>query len=54
LQLEHLTWRNKKLPASIDELEAIEAKREELWFSHSLPPISDEASFTLRRKLMEE
>lgn len=42
------------LPASIDELEAIEQKREQDWFENALTPISDEASFNLRRKLMED
>jgi hypothetical protein len=42
------------LPASIEELELIEWNREKQWFDNSLPPISDEASFNLRRKLMQE
>jgi len=29
-------------------------KREQTWFELALPPISDESSFNLRRKLMEE
>lgn len=53
LKLENLKW-GKGLPASIDELENIEYHRERTWFENSLPPISDEASFVLRRKLMEE
>ncbi|KAL4472978.1 hypothetical protein ABPG72_020672 [Tetrahymena utriculariae] len=44
----------KGLPASIEELEQIELNREKVWFENSLPPISDEASFNLRRKLMKE
>ncbi len=42
------------LPVGIDELEEIEERREKGWFEGALPPISDEASFGLRRKLMEE
>ena len=42
------------LPASIEELEQIELAREKNWFDLALPPISDESSFILRRKLMEE
>lgn len=42
------------LPASIEELDKIELKRESNWFELALPPISDESSFILRRKLMEE
>lgn len=38
----------------VDELEEIEERREKGWFEGALPPISDEASFGLRRKLMEE
>ena len=49
LKLENLKW-GKGLPASIDELENIEYHRERTWFENSLPPISDEASFVLRRK----
>jgi hypothetical protein len=43
----------KELPATIEELQLIENERERVWFENSLPPISDEASFSLRRKLME-
>lgn len=42
------------LPANIDELDMIENNREKTWFEDALPPISDEISFILRRKLMEE
>ena len=42
------------LPATIDILDMIELNREKTWFENSLPPISDEASFNLRRKLMED
>lgn len=53
LSLQHLQWQ-KGLPASIEELENIEWNREKIWFDNALPPISDEASFQLRRKLMQE
>lgn len=53
LSLKHLTYGNG-LPATIDVLENIEMNRERTWFENALPPISDEASFNLRRRLMEE
>lgn len=52
MQLAHLKW-GKGLPASLEEIEQIEIAREKEWFENSLPPISDEASFSLRRQLME-
>lgn len=51
--LKHLKF-GQGLPASIDELDLIEQNREKVWFDNGLPPISDEASFTLRRRLMED
>ena len=42
------------LPAGVDELDAIELVREKQWFDYALPPISDESSYLLRKKLMEE
>jgi len=53
LTLAHLTYGNG-LPATFDELEAIELAREKKAFEWALPPTSDEASFQLRRRLMEE
>ena len=44
----------KGLPASMAEMELIEQMREKRAFENALPPTSDEACFTLRRKLMEE
>ena len=44
----------KGLPASMAEMELIEQMREKRAFENSLPPTSDEACFTLRRKLMED
>jgi len=43
-----------QLPASMTEMQYIENTRETLAFSHALPPTSDEASFALRRRLMED
>ena len=45
---------NKELPASMAEMELIEQMREKRAFENALPPTSDEACFSLRRKLMEE
>jgi hypothetical protein len=51
--LKHLSYANG-LPATIDVLDNIELNRERTWFENALPPISDEASFHMRRKLMED
>jgi hypothetical protein len=53
LFLKNLTYGNG-LPATIDVLDMIEQNREKIWFENALPPISDEASFNMRRRLMEE
>lgn len=53
LDLENMKY-GVDLPANIDELDMIENNREKTWFEDALPPISDEISFILRRKLMEE
>ena len=42
------------LPASMIEMDLIEKMREHKAFQNALPPTSDEACFTLRRRLMEE
>ena len=42
------------LPASMIEMDLIEKMREYKAFQNALPPTSDEACFTLRRRLMEE
>ena len=42
------------LPASMTEMEIIELMREKRGFENALPPTSDEASFILRRTLMEQ
>lgn len=44
----------KGLPASMAEMELIDQMREKRAFDNALPPTSDEACFTLRRRLMEE
>jgi len=44
----------KGLPASMAEMELIDQMREKRSFDNALPPTSDEACFTLRRKLMED
>ena len=38
----------------MDEMEYIKIQREKISFENALPPTSDESSFLLRRKLMEE
>eukprot|EP00743_Colponemidia_sp_Colp-15_P003486 GILK01003764.1.p1 GENE.GILK01003764.1~~GILK01003764.1.p1 ORF type:complete len:665 (+),score=144.46 GILK01003764.1:160-2154(+) len=53
LTLTHLTY-GHGLPASLAEVEMIERAREKRLFESSLPPATDEASFKLRRRLMEE
>lgn len=42
------------LPAGLAEIEMIERAREKREFENQLPAITDEASFELRRKMMEE
>lgn len=42
------------LPASMTEMQLIEAMREKRAHDFALPPTSDEACFQLRRKLMVE
>lgn len=53
LTIAHLKY-GKGLPASMAEMELIEQMREKRAFENALPPTSDEACFTLRRRLMEE
>lgn len=52
MTIANLTWGNG-LPVTHDELEAIALAREKKYFEYSLPPTSDEASFHLRKRLME-
>lgn len=52
-RIAHLNY-GRGLPASMAEMELIEQMRERRAFENALPPTSDEACFTLRRKLMEE
>ena len=53
LTIAHLNY-GRGLPASMAEMELIEQMREKRAFENALPPTSDEACFSLRRKLMEE
>lgn len=52
LSLKKFKW-GKQLPPTIEELMYIEEQREKRAFEASLPPLSDEFSFNLRRKIME-
>ena len=53
LRIKHFKY-GKELPPTMDELYYIEEMREKIAFDKSLPPMTDEASFELRRRLMEE
>eukprot|EP00462_Mataza_sp_D1_P001095 CAMPEP_0175096900 /NCGR_PEP_ID=MMETSP0086_2-20121207/4985_1 /TAXON_ID=136419 /ORGANISM="Unknown Unknown, Strain D1" /LENGTH=896 /DNA_ID=CAMNT_0016370345 /DNA_START=28 /DNA_END=2718 /DNA_ORIENTATION=+ len=53
LNLAHLTY-GQGLPASLEEINMIHRMREKKAFEDSLPPITDDASFELRKKLLEE
>jgi len=53
LTLSHLKY-GESLPATMQEVEHIERARYKKEFLSNLPPITDEASFNLRRKLMTE
>ena len=44
----------KGLPAGLAEVEMIERARQKRDFEAALPPITDEASFELRKQMMEE
>jgi len=52
LSIAHLTY-NNGLPASVEEIKKVENRRERKRFDMSLPPMTDEVSFLLRRKMME-
>lgn len=52
LALKHFKW-GVHLPPTIEELMYIEEQREKRAFEASLPPLSDEFSFNIRRKIME-
>ena len=45
---------NGGLPAGLDEVQVIERAREKRVFEAMLPPITDEASFDARRRLLQE
>ncbi|OQR84847.1 hypothetical protein ACHHYP_12628 [Achlya hypogyna] len=51
--LANLTFANG-LPAGMAEIELIERNRKKRAFEASLPPMTDEASFLLRKKMMEQ
>ncbi|OQS04099.1 hypothetical protein THRCLA_03637 [Thraustotheca clavata] len=51
--LANLTFDNG-LPAGMAEIELIERNRKKVAFEASLPPMTDEASFQLRKKMMEQ
>ena len=53
LRIKHFKY-GKELPPTMDELKYIEEMREKIAFERALPPLTDEASFELRRRLMEE
>ena len=53
LNLAHLTY-GQGLPASLEEINMIHRMREKKAFEDSLPPITDDASFDLRKRLLEE
>lgn len=53
LKIKHFKW-GEHLPPTLDELMYIEDLRERACFEGALPPLSDEACFTLRRKLMQK
>eukprot|EP00938_MAST-03A_sp_MAST-3A-sp1_P007406 g7406.t1 len=52
LSISNLTFSNG-LPAGLREIQSIEHAREKRAYEASLPPMTDEVSFTIRRKLME-
>lgn len=53
LQIANLKF-GEGLPATMAEMNLIEQMREKRAFDYALPPTSDEACFSLRRKLMVE
>lgn len=53
LSIAHLTY-GHGLPASADEIQMIQRAREKREFEENLPPITDEASFEERKRLLEE
>ena len=53
LELTHMKW-GQGLPASLEEIKLIHRMREKRAFEASLPPITDDASFELRKKMLKE
>uniref|UniRef100_A0A7S3S6L9 Cilia- and flagella-associated protein 91 n=1 Tax=Emiliania huxleyi TaxID=2903 RepID=A0A7S3S6L9_EMIHU len=54
LALAGLTHVNGQLPATLQTVEAIERARAKRQFEAALPPLTDEASLSLRRKMLSE
>lgn len=53
LRIKHFKY-GRELPPTMDELYFVEELREKTAFEKALPPMTDEACFELRRRLMEE
>lgn len=53
LSIAHLKF-GQGLPATLDEVQLIQKLREKRAFEQSLPEITDQASFELRKKMLEE
>jgi len=54
LKLASMTFANGQLPAGLREVQMIERARQKRAFEASLPPITDEVSLALRRKMLSE
>jgi len=53
LDLVHLTY-GKGLPATLEEVNLVHRMREKRAFEESLPPITDEESFQIRKRMLEQ
>lgn len=51
--LAHLKHREGQLPAGLAEVELVERSRKKRAFEAALPPMTDEASFLLRKRMLE-
>lgn len=51
--LAHLSYRDGQLPAGLAEVELVERNRKKRAFEAVLPPMTDEASFLLRKRMLE-
>jgi hypothetical protein len=54
LKIASMTFANGQLPAGLREVQMIERARQKRAFEASLPPITDEVSLALRRKMLSE